>query len=333
MLRYHEATKHSPARVAGSRHRLDWVNQPLPFKVYRDLEPMPLPLSIEPSRKPALRSLRELLAVQSGAERIPSLEDVARLCILSNGITRVRRLAGGGEIAFRAAGTTGALYHVELYLVCRELPDLPAGVYHFGAHDNALRRLRAGDHRARLVEATGGEPSVARAPALIVATSTFWRNAWKYEARAWRHAFWDTGTVIANLLALAGGSDLPPRVVVGFADNPVNELVGADGVSEAAVCLVALGTTPDGPPPAPPAAPLDLRTLPVSARDVRYPLIEEAQAASSLESGTAAAAWRSRFAALRDGAIDADAADRIRLPRLSDTRDEPIEAVIRRRGS
>src|SRR4029077_12252766 len=77
---------------------------------------------------------------------------LARLLYFSTGIVR-RRSYPGGEMFFRAAACTGALYHIDLYVVCGPLPDLEAGVYHFGPHDFALRRLRDGDHRATLVAA------------------------------------------------------------------------------------------------------------------------------------------------------------------------------------
>jgi SagB-type dehydrogenase family enzyme len=112
---------------------------------------------------------------------------------------------------FRAAACTGALYHIDVYVVCGELPGLAAGVYQFGPHDGALHQLRAGDQRARLVEASGAEPAVAAAPAVLVCTSTFWRNAWKYQARTYRHCFWDTGTLLANLLAVAAADGVPAR--------------------------------------------------------------------------------------------------------------------------
>ena len=71
-------------------------------------------------------------------------------------------------------------------------------MYHYGAHDNGLRRLRSGDYRSLLAEATGAAPSIIEAPAVVVATSTFWRNAWRYQARAYRHVYWDLGTTLAN---------------------------------------------------------------------------------------------------------------------------------------
>src|SRR5437870_1604658 len=41
--RYHEATEHSPQSVRTSGHYLDWTTYPLPFKVYPDLDPIPMP--------------------------------------------------------------------------------------------------------------------------------------------------------------------------------------------------------------------------------------------------------------------------------------------------
>ena len=332
-LSYHHATKHSPRSVASSRHVLDWSNQPLPYKVYGTLEPIPLPTEAGPSALAALDALRDT-AVADG-ERLPDLAAIARLCILSNGITRIRRVSGG-DLAFRAAGTTGALYHVELYLACVELPDLTAGLYHFGAHDNALRRLRDGDLRGWLVEASGRDPVLSSAPLIVVATSTFWRNAWKYEARAWRHTFWDTGTILANLLALATAADLPARVVLAFADPQVNRLLSIEPDREAAVCMVGIGhTNASAPAITEPPAPLDLPTVPLSPHEVRYPLIEQTQAATSLGSPGEARRWREAVAAYVPPRLPPPAGPVFPLtkPPESGLRARPIEGVIRRRGS
>ncbi len=275
--RYHEGTKHSEERLRTSRHSLDWDNQPIPYKIYTSLEPIPLPRELPPSEMPALDAIANIGPAPPG-DVIPDLETVARLCLYSNGITRWLR-RGGGEMPFRAAACTGALYHIELYLVSGDIPGLPAGVYHYGAHDHALRQLRAGDFRGALVEATGQEPSVAQAPLIVVSTSTFWRNAWKYEARAYRHSYWDSGTVLANLLAVAEARELPARVVLGWADGPVNRLLDVDPDREAAVALVPLGRSQDVPLQAPPVQPLGLPVLPLSACERVYPEILEMHAA------------------------------------------------------
>src|SRR5207237_1821892 len=174
---------------------------PRPFKVYPSLDPIPLPRDFTSSTRSALESIADP-GDRPGTAPALDRHALAHLLYFSAGIIR-RRAYPGGEIFFRAAACTGALYHLDLYLVCGPLPDLDAGVYHFGPHDFALRRLRDGDHRATVVAASGGEPALAAAPAMLAFTTTFWRNAWKYQTRAYRHAFWDSGTLLANLLAVA----------------------------------------------------------------------------------------------------------------------------------
>ena len=52
----------------------------------------------------------------------------------------------------RAASATGALYPIELYVICQDMPGLKAGVYHFCPGDFTLTELRSGDYRANLAE-------------------------------------------------------------------------------------------------------------------------------------------------------------------------------------
>ncbi len=328
--RYHEGTKHSLQSIRASRHFLDWSNQPIPYKIYSTLEPLPLPREFAPSPGAALDAVLGLPGAAAG-DQVPDLEALARLCFFSNGITKVLRLAGG-QMPFRAAACTGALFHIEHYLVCGDLPGLPAGVYHYGAHDHALRRLRAGDYRQVLVDATGAEPAVAAAPVVLVQTSTYWRNAWKYQARTYRHCFWDDGTVLANLLAVAAARELPARVVLGYADALVNRLLDVDPDHEAAISLVAIGRGGSPPPPAPPVEPLGLPTVPLSHHEVDYPAIRAMHAASSLATAAEAAAWRGPLARPPGPAPRGPLVPLTPLP--PEARPQtPIETVIRRRGS
>ena len=288
---YHAGTKHSYQSVRRSGHSLDFSNQPLPFKIYTTLPPIPLPRDESPLPMPALGAIAAPVASGTGS-RLPDVAELARILLLSAGITKERR-GPGWTVQYRAAACTGALYHIELYLVCGDLPGLPAGVYHFGAHDFALRRLRTGDYRAPLVRATGREPAVAAAPSVIVCTSTFWRNAWKYQARAYRHAFWDSGTILANLLAAAAAQELPARVVLGFADATVNDLLGVNPDREASLALIPLGWGAEVAGEAASAMePLHLETEPLSRFEVDYPAIRAMHTASSLGSEEEAAAWR-----------------------------------------
>jgi SagB-type dehydrogenase family enzyme len=239
---------------------------------------------------------------------------------------------------FRAAACTGALYHIDLYLACGALDDLEAGVYHFSPHDFALRRLRQGDHRAVLARASGNEPSVVTAPVTLVCASTYWRNAWKYQARAYRHCYWDNGTILANLLAVAAARQLPAKVVVGFVDDAVSTLLGLDAKREAPLTLVALGhTTAHAPAPLPTVEPLALETVPLSKSEIDYPAMRAMHEASSLEDEEEVAAWRGE--APQNGGRRTDEGGKearlFPLQLLGDDEipQDKIEEVVIRRGS
>ena len=161
-------------------------------KSIRSIEPLPLPRDVPQTGVAALSAISEPVP-SSRADSVPDLQDLARILYFSAGITK-QRAYPGGEIYFRAAACTGALYEIELYVVTGDLPGLDAGVYHFNPADVSLRLLRKGDFRGNLAQATAMEPAVAHAPATIICTGTYWRNAWKYQARTYRHFGWDNGT-------------------------------------------------------------------------------------------------------------------------------------------
>ena len=143
-LRYHEETKHSPYSVRNDQHYMDWSIQPRPFKLYEGLDPIQLPRDIVESDSSLLSLLPRMKPEQPHSR--PSLKDVVQLLFFSAGITR-KKSYPGGEILFRAASCTGALYEIDLYLVCADLDGLSAGVYHFNPRDFCLYCLRPGDHR------------------------------------------------------------------------------------------------------------------------------------------------------------------------------------------
>ncbi len=338
---YHNSTKHSYQSIRTNPHYLDWEIQPLPFKIYSDLDPIPLDQRLTPSAMPALEAV-SLTAGDPEDSAQPTRQNLAELFFLCAGITKRRQYAGG-EILFRAAACTGALYHIDLYLVCGDLTDLEAGVYHFSPHDFALRRLRLGDYRRVVVEASGSEPAVAAAPAILISASSFWRNAWKYQSRAYRHCYWDNGTILANLLAAAAARRIYSKIVLGFVDATVSALLGLDMQREAPVSLVPLGQArPAGALPATNVEPVTFSTAPLSSREIEYPAMRTMHDASALESGEEVRVWRPHensavYPEKEKGSEKGEGSEHefFALAPLKDseTPRETIEEVIIRRGS
>src|SRR6267142_1722619 len=297
-LTYHNATKHSASSIQASPHYLDWQNQPLPFKIYTSIDPIRLPQDADPTGISALSALSEK-NIGAGREKIPALKDLARILFFSAGITK-KRTSPGGEMYFRAASCTGALYEFELYLVC--------GV---------------------LAHATGGETRVVQAPVTIVCAGTYWRNSWKYRARTYRHFGWDNGTMLANMLAMTSALRLPAEVVCGFVDSEVNQLLDVDPEHEVAFSMVPIGHLNPGPPEASLDIPkLGLPTVPLSNHEVDYPEMREMHEASSLATAQEVVEWRARAKA-RDYIEEMRASNVVAGFSTHDT----IEEVILRRGS
>ena len=356
---YHDRTKHSPRSVREGSTGLNFDNKPRPYKEYVDLPSTSLAERIRPSQQPALSAIAESMPdgdPNRRRDRAPDLETVTTLCYYAAGITKEIELRNRTKL-FRAAATTGALYHIDLYVVCGDLEAdsawdgdtagrLEAGVYHFDPRTCSLDVLREGDYRGVLAAATESD-AVADAPLSIVATSTWWRNAWKYEARSFRHAFWDSGTTLANLLAVAHALDYRAEAVTGFADRPVADLLGVDPEREAPLEIVPIGVsaddaadaTEDGDtaPAAATVDPIDPETEPLSPNEREFPLIHEAWDAGTLEDGAEARLWRTERPATGDsiGTRDPGDGERVPLepvdPETASSR--PLHRTIRRRGS
>ncbi len=280
---YHESTKLTYINLR---------NKPPLYKSYPGLPTVELPVDGLALDAPTLPAVAGEI---SGPGATLDLQRLAQLLYYSAGVIRKARVRDAGEVHYRAAASAGALYPTEAYVVCDGMDGLAAGVYHFSPDNFRLTRLQAGDYRLALAEGAGNDEGVAQAPATIVFTSVFWRSSWKYRSRGYRYCFWDNGTVAGNLLTAASALGLESRLVMGFVDERVDRLVGADGQQEAAICLVPIGNdTPatSNNPDAPAVGP-DLQRYALQfPGQVDYPDVREAHAAGRLTTAADAGEWK-----------------------------------------
>jgi SagB-type dehydrogenase family enzyme len=279
-MNYHEATKHSEISLQTSAHYLDWANKPSQFKTYEHLPSTLLPrIFPQPEADPIVAvSGRKVPAKEPNL----GLKELAELLFFSAGLTRKYRF--GGELHYmRAASATGALYPIELYVLAGDVAGLEAGIYHFDPLGFQLSRIRKGDYRAEL--AAVSNHVVAAAPATIAFTSLAWKNAWKYQARSYRHWFWDGGVIAANLLVVSTSMGLPTRIIQGFVDQTVNELFGLQDGKEATILLSPVGSRSQALERHSPkkVEPIQLKVQPLSEEETEYSGIWDAHRASSLQ--------------------------------------------------
>ncbi|MGI0008040.1 MAG: SagB/ThcOx family dehydrogenase [Nitrosopumilaceae archaeon] len=325
---YHNGTKHPNGMMLRRPHYYDPAHRPVPYKIYKDLHTIVLPKLKSLTNFPAIKAIST--NIKPDGKQVPDVSTLASILYFSDGITKTIKFPKIGEFEFRAASCTGALYHIEIYVVCKTIAGLDAGVYHFDPKQMKLSLLRLGDYRNVLVRASGYDTAVKHAPLILVYTDIFSRNTVKYQAREYRHAFWDCGTIIANTLAISSAHGLSSKVVAGFVDDSVNSLLGLNKEKEVSLALVPIGFTDSVSDVIPDVSQLQLHTEPISNYDVGYPEIIEMHESSSLKKISEVQDWQSNTPK-----IAIPKAENIipLFPLVEDQLQNPIENVIIKRGS
>jgi SagB-type dehydrogenase family enzyme len=338
---FHEFTKHSEVSIQTPGHRLDFGNKPNPFKFYTKLPSIPLPTVFSKPEAGTLTAISRIGSVGQLPSEI-NIMVIAEILFFTAGVTRSLQY-DTDTIYMRAASATGALYPIELYLVCEDLSGLKAGVYHFNPGDFSLTLLREGDYRLHLSEAAGDDTSIQTSPAVIVFSSIAWRNAWKYRDRSYRHWFWDSGVMAANLLATVNSIGLCINFNVGFFDDVVNRLVCVENRQEAVIALAPIGVgqskknTSNNNKDVRRAeiSILKHETLPLSEKgQVEYPMIWKIHEASNLQSKDEVKKWIDADKIIKQNSTTrASILDSIPLLPANFSNDPPLSDIILLRGS
>ena len=236
--------------------RLPWF-----YKRYEGSLPrVSLPRDLPSTTAPAVTVLAGTADVAPADLDLPQLSRVFHLCA---GVVRttVRPYA---TWLFRAAGSAGGRFPLEVYVTVPEGAHLPAGVHWYDPLDHALVRI--------------GPPPLGEGPALVV-TGIPWRTSWRYRERGSRHVYWDAGTMLSQMLAVADSAGLTAMLRTRFPDAAVTALVGAEGAHEWPVAVVALG---DGKPALDASGVATMGA--VDADPVEFPLVTAAQRAGDRDS-------------------------------------------------
>lgn len=329
---YHNGTKHPNGSLMNRFHSYNFANRPNPYKIYKDIPSIALPIQKSEKEFSTLKAISDNIQLKERGQ-IPDLNVLANILYFSGGITKTINFPGTGIVEFRAASCTGALYHIEIYVVCQDVPGLEAGVYHFDPKEMKLGQLRKGDYRRVLVSATGNDINVEKAPLILIYTDIFTRNTVKYQTREYRHAFWDCGTIIANTLAISSAHGLTTKVIVGFVDKQVNLLLDLNLDKEVSLALVPIGFTNNvSGNEVPKVEILHVKTEPLSNYDIDDPEIQGMHQDSSLNSAVEVKNWQDNTLKIT---IPINTGNTISLQSFLENKipQDSLESVIIRRGS
>ncbi|MGF1674716.1 MAG: SagB/ThcOx family dehydrogenase [Rivularia sp. (in: cyanobacteria)] len=257
---YHERTKYDPETISAKNKGLDWAKQPVPFKEYKIGSTFDL--------KPYIKEKPESFAHNSQAQWWQRL---SRLLFCSYGLT-ARMPSMGNTVYLRAAPSAGGLYPAEMYLISKGTPFLPPGLYNYQCRTHSLMHYWESDVWQKLQSACLKNSSLENTQIAIVITSVFYRSAWRYEDRAYRRIFLDTGHLLGNIELAGALTGYRPHLIGGFVDQDVNELLYIDSQLEGAIAVVGLADLQ-----APEQHSPSTRTALPSATETDYPQVPDGQ--------------------------------------------------------
>ncbi|MBW4576231.1 MAG: SagB/ThcOx family dehydrogenase [Aphanothece sp. CMT-3BRIN-NPC111] len=258
---YHERTKYDPETIAAKGQGLNWATQPIPFKEYK--------IGTSFDLKPYLKENPEAFVDEAAGSWWQRL---SRLLLCSYGLTARLPTMMGDDLYLRAAPSAGGLYPAEVYLISRGTPLLPPGLYNYQPKTHSLIHFWESDVWIALQNACFWHPVLENTELAIVTTAIFYRSAWRYQDRAYRRIFLDTGHLLGNIELASSINDFRSHLIGGFIDEGVNQLLYLDPEQEGAIAVIPIADLRDvkqNLPLAPTALP--------SAIDTAYPQLPDGE--------------------------------------------------------
>jgi nitroreductase len=216
VIAYHEATKHHYHAYAPGPGMLDWATQPDPFRRYAGAELLALdkyPSADGPSYEQALIECR----VEPAAL---TRESISRLLYDSMALSAWKQ-AGGNRWALRVNPSSGNLHPTEAYVISGPVADLldTPTVCHYA-------------------------PKLPPQTIIIGLSSIYWREAWKYGARAFRYCQHDAGHAIAAMDIAAAALGWKATLLDDMGDEAITDMLGLprgqEPEAERPECLLAV---------------------------------------------------------------------------------------------
>jgi SagB-type dehydrogenase family enzyme len=237
ILDFHELTKHHLGRYAPGPDSLDWATQPDPFRRYLGAPVIPLNRDA-----PGERPLYEPVFVEG---RLPvqwlNRASVSQLFYDALALSAWKQV-GNVRWSLRVNPSSGNLHPTEGYLICgpvEGISDRPM-VCHYAPKEHALE-CRAQFSRETWNALTANFPE---STVFIGLSSIYWREAWKYGARAFRYCQHDIGHAIATVTLAAAALGWKAVLLDDLSTDSLSSLMGvfdAEGAEpEQPECLLAV---------------------------------------------------------------------------------------------
>ncbi len=163
-----------------------------------------------------------------------SMDYLSQLIFAAGGITS----DSGG----RTAPSAGSTRPMEIYLIINSVEGLDPGIYHYAVKKHSLEKIKSGNFSKDIISAGLEQAMLGDADVTFVITAIFDRIRQKYGERGFRYSYMEAGHISQNICLQSVSLGVGSVCVGAFFDTKVNELIGIDGIDEAAIYLHAVGT-------------------------------------------------------------------------------------------
>jgi SagB-type dehydrogenase family enzyme len=212
------------------------ADEPLKFKIYRDVFRVPLLPDIPLTLGDTLEIFeRRRTGLHANTEQKPfGLGELSCLLYYNLGLTRLERQQF--YPLHRPVASARCFYPVELYVQVQRNSEAAQGLYHYNSAHHVLETLRPGDW-LRYVEQAVFCP-IEEYDFVIFVSVLFWKNAFKYRNFGYRLCSQEAGMLIGNLLLTADALGLRSKVHYQFLDQQLNTLLGFEPGEESLFAMI-----------------------------------------------------------------------------------------------
>lgn len=224
VLQYHQQTKHHFTNYARGPGRLDWANQPNPFRRYIGAHLVSLqhfPIEDEQASV-SVAPLYSSLFFSLPPPKPVSFASISQFFYDSLSLS-AWKTTGYSTWSLRVNPSSGNLHPTEAYIIAPPIGALSKSgfVAHYAPKEHGL------EIRAELPSGFFEKSGVLGDDCFLVGfSSIFWREAWKYGERAFRYCNHDIGHAIGAVAMAAAELGWDVKLLDGLGFHDLEKLMG-----------------------------------------------------------------------------------------------------------
>jgi len=177
-------------------------------------------------------TLKERRSIREFSEEPLTSQEVSQLLWAMQGITE--------KSGKRTAPSAGALYPLEIYLLCGNVKNIAAGVYKYNPFKHQILKIKEGDKREEISYASLGQPWVKNASVNFIIAAVYERTTRKYGEKGIRYVHIEVGHAAQNLLLQATALRIGAVPVGAFDENEVRKVIGLKN-NEQPLYIISVG--------------------------------------------------------------------------------------------